>query len=217
MYIDSIMTESVLNLEIEIKLQLGSFVNYLKLAGFLGPIDSEEHQINGYYDSEDRRLSTAGWALRVRVMEDRGQVTLKGVPASRGAAVIRQELEADIPRSLALEVLNLEKDVFSIEAPPVEFVRKEFPEVSLARLVKFSNIRQKKQFKIGDYFYTLEIDRTEFFDGSIDYELEVELDETNQVEVVQDSLLKLFTSLDIPFITQGKSKYQRALERAGLI
>ena len=211
------MTESVMNLEIEIKLQLGSFTNYLKLTGFLGPIDSEEHQINGYYDSEDRRLSKAGWALRVRIMEDRGQVTLKGVSASRGTAVIRQELEADIPHSFALEVLNLKKDVFDIEAPPVEFVKKEFPEVSLARQVKFSNIRQKKQFKIGDYFYTLEIDRTEFFDGSVDYELEVELDEADQVEVVQDSLQKLFVSLDIPFVTQGKSKYQRALEHAGMV
>ena len=211
------MTGSSLNLEIEIKLQLGSFMNYLKLIGFLGSIDAEENQFNGYFDTEDRRLAGAGWALRVRCLDDGGQVTLKGVATPRGTAMIREELEGAIPRQMALDLLNLSREVLGIETPPVAFVKKEFPGATLARLVRFNNTRQKKRFKIGDYFYTLEIDRTEFADGSIDYELEVELDEAGRVEEVQDSLRKLFTSLDIPFIPQEKSKYERALAHARLI
>ena len=40
--------------EIEIKLDLGSFTNYLKLLGFLGQIEHEELQQNGFFDSDDR-------------------------------------------------------------------------------------------------------------------------------------------------------------------
>ena len=54
------------NLEIEIKLQLSCFTDYLKLLGFLGPLDEARHQLNGFFDTADRRLSHEGWALRVR-------------------------------------------------------------------------------------------------------------------------------------------------------
>ncbi|MBU1651089.1 hypothetical protein KKA00_02620, partial [bacterium] len=108
-------------------------------------------------------------------------------------------------------------DVLSIQAAPIEFVKREFPGLSLARILKFSNTRQKKQLKIGDYLYLLEIDRTEYHDGSVDYELEVELDDAGRVEIVEDGLRRLFGKLDIPFSTQAKSKYERALTHAGLM
>ena len=54
------------NLEIEIKLQLESFPDYLKLVGFLGPIQDEDHHLNVFFDSSDRRLSKNGAALRLR-------------------------------------------------------------------------------------------------------------------------------------------------------
>ena len=73
--------------EIEIKLQLGSFTDYLKLVGFLGQIESEEHQINGFFDTEDRRLAKGGWAFRVRAEDRRGLITLKSIPTVSGMAV----------------------------------------------------------------------------------------------------------------------------------
>ncbi|HUV30849.1 MAG TPA: CYTH domain-containing protein [Acidobacteriota bacterium] len=211
------MADRGLNLEVEIKLQLGSFPDYLKLIGFLGAVESEERHINGFFDTEDRRLAESGWVLRVRAEDDRGLVTLKSLGAPRGAAVVREEMEAEIGRAVAMEVLNLRMDVLGLAVEPVEYVKKEFPELSLARLIQFHNTRQKKRFKIGDYHYTLEIDRTEFADGSIDYELEVELKDADRVEVIQDCLRHLFTSLGIAFVPQEKSKYERALRRAGLI
>ena len=64
--------------EIEFKLNLGSFTNYLKLIGFLGKIEHEEYHVNAFFDSEDRRLAKAGWALRVRVENGRRGTTCRG-------------------------------------------------------------------------------------------------------------------------------------------
>ena len=210
------MTRLEKDIEIEIKLQLGSFANYLKLVGFLGAAESEERQVNGYFDTEDRKLAAAGWALRVRTLDDRGLVTLKGLPKVKGMAVMRKEIETEIDRRLAMEVLNLRLDILSLKAAAIEYVNAEYPGLTLARLIQFRNTRQKKQFRFGDYVCILEVDKTEFHDGSLDYELEVELNEPGQIDVVQDGLQRLFSSLDIPFVPQEKGKYERALLHAGL-
>jgi uncharacterized protein YjbK len=202
--------------EIEIKLDLGSFTNYLKLIGFLGQIDHEEKQINSFFDSEDRQLSKAGWALRIRAENNRGLVTIKSIPSEKGLAVVRQEIEAEIPRGQALDVINLRQDVLGLQVMPVEFIRGKVGETALSRLVLFENTRQKKVFRIGDYNYLLEIDKTEYNDGSVDYELELELQDTANLQVIESSLMKLFASLDIPFVHQTLSKFHRALEKANI-
>jgi uncharacterized protein YjbK len=201
------------NVEIEIKLNLGSFTNYLKLVGFLGNIDSEDRLVSAFFDTEDRRLAAGGWALRVRVHRDRGLVTVKGVPTETGSAVLRQEIEAEVPRSAALELVNLQHDVMSLSVEPVAFLTEKFSGLSLARLVRFTTQRQRKAFRIDEDTYVFEIDRTEFADGSVDYELEVELPDPQAISTVENYLRRLFTSLDIPFEKQGKSKLARALDR----
>jgi uncharacterized protein YjbK len=87
----------------------------------------------------------------------------------------------------------------------------------VARLVQFENVRQKKLFKIGDQNYMLEVDKTEFNDGSVDYELELELSDTARLDTIEANLRKLFITLDIPFINQKESKLVRALGRAGIV
>ncbi len=199
-----------INREIEIKLDLGSFTNYLKLIGFLGQIDQEEHQINGFFDTEDRRLSKEGWALRVRAEDKRGLVTLKGETSGDERVSIRDEIESEISRGEAVEVLDLRRNILDIAAAPVEFIKEHWGELEMAKLVHFENTRQEKEFKIGDYMYMLQIDTTEFSDGSVEYELEVETADEEKVEVVNDSLRKLFVSLEIPFIPQSQTKFARA-------
>jgi uncharacterized protein YjbK len=210
------MNELEKDIEIEIKLELGSFADYLKLVGFLGAAESEERQVNGYFDTEDRKLAAAGWALRVRALDDRGLVTLKGLPKVEGAAVMRKEIETEIERRLAMDVLNLRLDILSLRASAIDYVKTEYPGITLARLIQFRNTRQKKQFRFGDYLCMLDVDKTEYHDGSLDYELEVELKEPGQIDVVQNGLQRLFSSLDIPFVPQDKSKYERALLHAGV-
>ena len=200
--------------EIEIKLNLGSFTNYLKLMGFLGQTEKEERHLNAFFDTEDRKLSAAGWALRVRAENHRGLVTIKSIAKETGSAFIRQEIEAEISRSEALDILALQVDVMDLPVLPVEYLTEKLGRLEVMILVKFENLRQKKFFKIADYTYLLEIDKTEFGDGSVDYELEVELPDTSRLETVEDSLRRMFGSLSISFETQSESKFARALKRA---
>lgn len=211
------MSSTENNYEIEIKLQLASFPEYLKLIGFLGNLDREQHQTNCFFDTEDHKLQDAGWAFRVRVFEDAGLITVKGLPSEeKGSAVVREEIEAEVPRGTALNVVNLELDVLDLDIKPVSFIRKKFPGIRLAKLLKFTTIRQEKKYKIGDYWYPLVVDKTEFPDGSVDYELEVELPDTSHVVRVEDNLKKLFDSLDIPFEKAEESKFARALKHSRL-
>jgi len=200
--------------EIEIKLDLGSFTNYLKLLGYLGQIDRELKQTNCFFDTEDYQISKNGWALRIRLESDRGLVTVKGKTISNDKAAIREELEAEISRMDAENVINLNKDVLSMPIKPIEFVKEKWNPSALSKIVHFENNRQYKEFKVGDCCCIFEIDSTSFADGSVDYELEIELKEESQVETVYDNLKKLFTSLHIPFENQSQSKYARALKRA---
>lgn len=210
------MSDSKENLEIEIKLELESFPDYLKLMGFLGNVESEDHQVNGFFDSEDRHLSEHGWIFRVRVENDRGLITVKDSGRQTGSAMVRQEIEAEIPRSSALEILKLKMDALSIDVSPVDFIRKEFPDLKLAKLIQFENVRQRKTCRLSDEDYVFEVDKTEFSDGSSDYEVEIELKNVHQIETVENDLKKLFKTLNIPFKKQLSSKLARALERANL-
>lgn len=210
----TIMSGQNQNIEIEVKLKLDSFCEYLKLVGFLGNPDREMRQINCFFDSEDHRLMADGWAFRVRAEDNRGLVTLKGATTEDHAlAVVREEIEAEIDRSTAVSVIGLQTEVLSLAIEPVAYVKKTWPKVELSKLVQFTNTRQLKEFKIGDYTYMLELDRTEYADGSVDYELEMELDQPQQAEIVIPSLQKLFASLDIPFERQDETKFARALAK----
>ena len=203
--------------EIEIKLDLGSFTNYLKLIGFLGHIEDEVRQINAFFDSDDRKLANAGWALRVRAESRRGLVTIKSIATNKNIATIRQEVEAQINRQEAMALINLQTDIMELPVMPVEYLRQEVGKIKVNRLVQFENVRQRKLFKIDDQNYMLEIDKTEFNDGSVEYELELELSDTSKIETIEASLRKLFLTLDIPFIRQTESKLARALVRAEIL
>src|SRR5574341_969907 len=115
--------DSKIGREIEIKLDLGSFTNYLKLLGFLGQIEHEDFQQNGFFDSDDRKLAKAGWALRVRVEKKRGLVTIKSIPVKPGLAVVRQEIETEIPRGDAIDLLNGDLDVMNLQIMPVDYIK----------------------------------------------------------------------------------------------
>lgn len=200
--------------EIEIKLDLGSFTNYLKLLGFLGKIENEDFQQNGFFDSDDRQLAKAGWALRVRVEKKRGLVTIKSIPVKAGLAVVRQEIETEIPRHDALDILSGNMDVMGLQLMPIDYIKDKIAKVKVGPLVKFDNHRQKKLFKIENSSYMLEIDKTEFSDGSSDYELELEMADTSHLDAIEAALRRLFSQLDIPFVKQSESKFGRALKRA---
>lgn len=203
--------------EIEIKLDLGSFTNYLKLLGYLGQIDREIKQINCFFDTEDFQITNDGWALRVRLEPDRGLVTVKGKTLKNNKVAVRQELEAEISHSDADKIINLNKDILSLEIEPIEFIKEKWNPSALSKFVHFENNRKCKELKVGARTSVFEIDSTLYSDGSVDYELEIELKDESEVEDVYNNLKKLFISLHIPFEFQTQSKFARSLKRAKII
>lgn len=208
------MSDSTQNLEIEIKLELETFPDYLKLMGFVGNLDSEDHHICAFFDTEDRLLWDKGWIFRVRAEDSRGLISVKDTGSHSGSAMVRREIETEIPRSLALDLINLRMEPLSVEVYPVQFIQREFPEIKLAKLIQFNNVRQRKTCQLGNNNYVLEIDKTEFNDGSVDYEVEIELADLSQVENAEIDLRKLFAFLNIPYTRQSESKLSRALKKA---
>jgi len=209
--------QSERELEVEIKIQLESFTDYLKLIGFLGPIDEEEHHVNAFFDTPERTLGANGFSLRVRSENQRGRITVKSMVSQTDALSVRNEVEADIDAGLARDIVDGEGDLFEVDAEPIRRLKQRFGELSVDQLVRFRNTRQKKKFRLGDYEYVFEIDKTEFSDGSVDYELEIELRDQGQYDAVIDNLRRIFQSLGIPFQRQPQTKFHRALERACLI
>lgn len=205
------MNDSGKDIEIEIKLSLRSYPEYLKLIGYLGHMDHEERLINSFYDTPGRELSKADWAYRVRVTSDSGLVTLKGLTTVSGAAAIRQEIQEQIARPLAFEIINDRHSPLNIDCRPAEFVKNELGFSSLVKVVRFEIFRQSKQHSICDRQYTFEIDTITFADGSSDYELEVELPDQEIIETAERDLWRLFDHLNIPFEVQTESKFARAL------
>ncbi|RME18782.1 MAG: CYTH domain-containing protein, partial [Candidatus Zixiibacteriota bacterium] len=161
---------------------------------------------------EQQDLAKAGWALRVRVDNNGGLITLKGAPSEHGMAVTRREIEAELPRRVASEICELQRDILSLDTEPVQQVKRDFPGVALTRLVTFHNLRRSKTINVGDVNYRVELDKTQFPDGTVDYELEVELPDAAQGDIIGDYLNKLFHALHIPVSRQPDSKLARALQ-----
>lgn len=202
--------------ETEVKLQLPSFADYLKLIGCLGPVDEEHEQLNGFFDSPNHELAAKGWALRVRAERDSGLVTLKGAKQETSLgqhAIVREEIEEPISGSTARDILESRRSLMSLTVEPVIKARGLVAELSAELYVRFRNLRRKKRHGFGDRAYVLEIDHTQYADGSSDYELEVELDNPESAGDIECQLRHLFTSLGIEFKPQRRTKLERALEK----
>lgn len=204
------------HLEIEIKLQLASFPDYLKLLGFVGAIEREAEQLNAFFDTPDRQLARLGWAFRVRATDHHGLMTLKGLPTAQGAAAIRPEIEEAIELQTALDIIHLRREALDFASAPVAWIKGNNVHGELVRLVMFKNTRLYKQVTLDDRPYQFEIDKTDYPDGSVEYELEVELPDRSAEHQTTASLRSLFDRLAIPFLLQGESKFARALQKAGL-
>ena len=203
--------------EIELKLSLPSFADYLKLIGFVGEVDSSISQKNIFYDSQDREISALGYALRMRIELSRAIVTLKSTTVQKGKAAIRMEMEETITIEQAMHI-EKNNNLLELDIYPIQQLLSQTKKIkTLKAIVQFKNERIKKEILLGDNSYLFEVDKTTYANGQIDYELEVELPDIDTIDSAEADFQKLFKILEIEFFTQKKSKFERALEIEGLL
>ncbi len=210
------MTSSGQNIEIEIKLDLPKEADYQKIVGHLKPFDAHLNQTNAFFDSKSMQLSNAKWALRVRVDDHSGLITLKGKSNGQDGASVREEIESTIERSVALSIIGGKVKLLDLDDPVVNDLKNRFGILSVEQTLQFSNYRQEKTIEVDGQNITFELDKSEFAGGAIEYELEVEVDSIREIEPFQKIISTLFKTLDIPMIHQDKSKFERALNYTGL-
>ncbi|MBN2227879.1 MAG: CYTH domain-containing protein [candidate division Zixibacteria bacterium] len=200
--------------EIEIKLDLVDRGNYLKL---LDHFDEGYHprlQKNHFFDSADRALGQRQLALRVRIEEDRAFLTIKG-PASKTAdgVTTRPEVETGIAMSFAR--YYIENGICPKDLPSAfrRLLTGLPDDLHLSVFICFDNQRTSVVYTDSGLTLELELDRTEFADGTEDYELEVELSQRDMAFRALPVIHRLMNMLEIPIIPQMEGKFSRALKR----
>jgi len=200
--------------EIEIKLDLANQDNYRRLIDNLGICQNEFHQENIFIDTIDKDFKSAEKTVRIRRENDTVTLTIKGKSVSRqNGLAIRPEINIKTDISIynaaqnnTLSVTNLPRDILN-----------QFGELEskkpLVIIVAFENNRRQYSFDTEIGSLLLVVDATEYPDGSIEYELELELADKNDADLALKYLSNLLENLDIPVMPQNDSKFTRALRR----
>jgi len=200
--------------EIEIKLDLSSENNYLNIIKFLTPESEPIKQENYFFDSSDKSLASIGWVLRIRKEADNFSFTAKGRKKdSADGLTIREEIEEIIDSDLAIRFI--EEGIDGVELPPD--MAEKFIEVCrgqrLEAMLSFVNYRSVVNKTIDKSTVTFAIDRTEFYDGSVDYEFEAELSDKSKYKSVMRIIEEIFARTNVPVLFQNVSKFGRALKK----
>ena len=199
--------------EIEIKLDLQKEENYNRLIERFQITKKPAWQENYFFDSENMDLSKNGWALRLRIEEDKSSLSLKGTTKrSSGGLAIRDEIEISIPDETAKKYAenglrggNLPDEIAHITQPIVSIN-------DLSLRFQFVNDRYRANYSGGDIDLLFEIDKTKFADGSIDYELEIELKDQLFYQKALSEVTSFLDSIQIVTVFQNRSKFARALK-----
>lgn len=170
------------------------------------PDRGQVRQVNHFFDTEDRALSAAGLALRLREEAGRFLVTAKGrleeAPAA-GSPTRHLEEEAWIPAEVARTILTGSRTVLDVlleasAAPPPLLARigECLAGRAPASLGCFTNQRTRlAPWIVGGHELVVELDRTEFPAGRRDFELELEVEPEVTAEA-HAALLELFRDTD---------------------
>ncbi len=182
--------------EIEIKLSLCSERDWRRLIDHPGR-ESVLLQENDFYDTKDRDLEQRGWFFRVRkewrnplCLGDSHQggdshmviLTLKGRSRRVGSAAIRPEKEKLLTKN---EIASLLRERVSITSVWKEAFD-ELHDKSIDELVltdRFVNERVRLKINLRNNECFLEVDKTVFEDGHVDYEVEMEMPDVSEEDI----------------------------------
>lgn len=196
-------------MEIEIKLTLPTGQDYRRLLA-LAPNAPPVTQTNHFFDDPSGILATHRMMLRLRVNDNQSAVlTLKCGKKQAGDAMVREEFEAAFLGDVG-EIIERPSEILSVETTPIEHLVGRLPGLTeLGYVGNFCNWRSLVPIKIGEREFVCEVDRTEYSDQRTEYELELELDPTDDIEAISSALRSHLASLDIRTEKQYLSKYER--------
>lgn len=198
--------------ERELKFAIASQQDFERVAAFFPAVGPPLHQLNHYFSDQPERPDPH-WSLRLRQESEPGQVPLAELTLKRGRRQTEALFEATettvaLTPSQAQKVLSPEwpEEIWGL-APLQELQQWLGLRPRLWCLGTLHNIRRRGPFQ-GKWVG--ELDMTHFPDGSLGYELEVELTspELTIAEVMQD--LAPLGSLLRP---QSQTKFRRFLDR----
>ena len=194
-------------MELELKYKLLGESDYNKLRDYLDNKTSGIilNQKNFYYDTEDMLLIKNNAILRARIENEKVIITFKQQKEKKQGFFISDEIENNV----SLEDINR---VFSGKIPIIQLcgdnrrnVEKLSENKELTLIGTFEN--KRIVYYIDDI--KLELDKVDYGNGIVDYEIETESEDEKKVRKFLDTLLQ---SLSVRYQLQDKTKYQRFFE-----
>lgn len=187
-------------------------VEHLRLPGSV--LTEGVTQVNHFFDSPSLCLHRKRCAIRLREEKDQNLLTVKGQkelqPKVNSILSNRVEEEVSIPRQTAVELLHGEiapqqaiRDHFNSKSDPIlTMINSACNGQDLVHIGEFSNIRIRLPPVILPGADTsdkleFELDTSTFPDGSIDYEIEIEIAEHTDAALVESALVELFQQAGI--------------------
>jgi uncharacterized protein YjbK len=196
-------------MEVELKLRLSESI-YNEMRVRLGQPQAVIEQTNVYFDTptliimRERKLM-----VRVRQAE-RLEVTVKDRVADPGDGVLRtRERTAELSEEQWHFVSERHTQLTNLDIELCKTLYKELGEhLFIAGLTR--NLREV--YPLGDG-YLAEVDRTEFPDNSVHFEVELELrDPAHTLRGARDALAAALPSIDVNQLRPSSSKYGRFLK-----
>ena len=183
--------------EIEVKrLLLGARARDKFLKALGKPVRKENTQINYIFDTDDRSLDKARYALRLRVEDSKGFLTAKG-PSRKVGSSTASKLEAESPVDPGLV-----EAIRSGRQDPLATLKRRVTDPAFRDLWRgIEEIRAGRPMKLWGHFENLrrtipvvlpsglrlqvQTDQTRFPDGSVQSEVEVELPADDRAQEVE--------------------------------
>ena len=208
------------------------------LARRLGPPFAVRQQRNHYFDTLAGELRQRQHGLRLREEEATGfTVTLKGPSQIQDGVTVRREDERAVTAEEARHWLAAGATLREIGLPLREELIGIGGDARVCCLGMLANERRSFQVRAphvepgeaasvpgGDRAsdaprgveFVLEIDRSVHADGTVEWELEVELDD-EAAAAVRAGLQAWLAHADVPWRPQTRGKFRRFLEHAGIV
>jgi uncharacterized protein YjbK len=190
------------SVEREIKLRLADEASWLRLQAVLGDPSASLDQVNVYLDTPSLEVAGRRGMLRLRGQDGVWSLTWKrGLRMERGYF---EALEVECPLD---EAAGQCPDLSVLEhLPPVRALRADGIAEPLALRGEVRNLRQR--YPLTDCA-VLELDRTTFPGGRVEFEVEVETLHPEQVTALLEDLAR---RAGVVLLVQDRTKYERFLE-----